>query len=55
MRDGFLLPSIREYAQKYPLRPAAEALQEITISEIGPDIVGTLGACCVTIEALKEQ
>lgn len=55
MRDGYLLPAIRDYAWKYPLRPAAEAIREISISEIGPDIVGALGACCVAMEGIKEQ
>lgn len=55
MRDGYLLPAIRDYAWKYPLRPAAEAVQEIGISEIGPNIVGALGACCVAMEGIQEQ
>ena len=52
MSDTYLLPAIREYAWKYPLRPAAEALKEVCISRIGSDIVGTLGACCVAEEGL---
>lgn len=52
MRDGWLLPKIRDYAYRYPLPPAARALKEVALSELGADSVGVMGAAAVGWESL---
>lgn len=42
--DGILIPKIKEYAYEYSLKPSAQALKEISLSELGADRVGILGA-----------